>query len=93
MRAAANKATAHNEHIWSAAGRTRKCSDLRAALANLDTIGSSLTGEDVLTSEVKKFEPHAGRIEYLDKLFNNVSLDFVGLNETKWKRQTDWVTQ
>jgi len=90
LSAAANRAGAQHGHIWSAASRT-KGSDLRAALANLDTIESSLTGEDVINSEIKKFEPHAGRIEYLDKLSNNVSLDFVGLNETKWKRHTDWV--
>ena len=92
LKAALKAAGTQQTHIWSAAGRAN-CPDLRAALANLDTIGSSLSGEDVSTSQTKKHEPHAGRIDYLDKLFHDTKLDFVGLNETKWKRQTDWVTQ
>ena len=76
LKAALTAAGTQQKHIWSAAGRAN-CPDLRAALANLDTIGSSLSGEDVSTSQTKKHEPHAGRIDYLDKLFHDTKLDFV----------------
>ena len=76
LKAALKAAGTQQTHIWSAAARASR-PDLRAALANLDTVGSSLSGEDVLSSEMKKHEPHAGRIDYLDKLFHDAKLDFV----------------